>query len=81
MNLDDLLKRTRKGAAAESAASYFGDLLAELERRAANEIEAAMVSGADHRRTLATAEWMAYRKILRRFEQDIKTGRSAEKEL
>lgn len=81
MALDDLLKRTRKGAAAESAAAYFGELLAELERRAANEIEAALIGGDDHRRMLATAEWVACRKLLRRFEHDIKAGKAAEREL
>ena len=71
----------KKGAAAESAASYFGEMLADAERRLANEIEAAMKVGDDNTRTLATARWMAYREISRRFEQDIKMGMAAEKEV
>jgi hypothetical protein len=80
-DLKTLLSHVSIGAAAEGAREYFGDVLAEMERTAAQAIEAHLLSGDDHKRLLATAEWRAVRVLQRRFARDLKTGREAQRTL
>lgn len=80
-DLSQLLGKAKKGAAAEGALRYFGDELRRLEKEAADKIEGAWYTGKDRERDMATADWMAIRKLMKQFEKDIKAGDEAGKEV
>jgi hypothetical protein len=72
----DLLRKIGKGAAAEGALNYLGELLDQLYRDAANAVENAK---GDEALREARADFRAARRLLRRIGFDIKDGRVAEK--
>lgn len=80
-DLSSALRRIGKGAAAESASSYFGEELQKRLRRAEGEVDAAFSTGDDTRLKRAVAEWLVVRGLIRGFARDIADGQAAQKEV